>query len=91
VVTVTDSGIGIAPDALEVIFGLFVQHKRAAAYTQGGIGIGLAVVRELVKAHGGTVVVHSAGANQGSRFIVTLPNIAFAEAAPGPASPRQHH
>lgn len=75
VVTVTDSGIGIAPDALEAIFGLFVQHERAAAYAQGGIGIGLAVVRELVQAHGGTVVVHSAGANRGSRFIVTLPNI----------------
>lgn len=80
VVTVSDSGIGIAPDSLETIFGLFVQHERGAAYAQGGIGIGLAVVRELVQAHGGTVVVHSAGANLGSRFIVTLPNLASDDA-----------
>lgn len=76
VITVSDSGIGIAPNSLGAIFGLFVQHESAAAYSQGGIGIGLAVVRELVQAHGGTVVVHSAGANLGSCFIVTLPNLA---------------
>lgn len=80
VIAITDTGIGIAPDALEAIFGLFVQHERGAAFAQGGIGIGLAVVRELVQAHGGTVVVHSAGANQGSRFIVTLPNLASNDA-----------
>ncbi|HEX5305905.1 MAG TPA: diguanylate cyclase [Dyella sp.] len=80
VITVSDTGIGIAPDALEAIFGLFVQHERGAAFAQGGIGIGLAVVRELVQAHGGTVVVHSAGANRGSRFIVTLPNLASNDA-----------
>jgi diguanylate cyclase (GGDEF)-like protein len=79
-ITVSDTGIGIAPDALEAIFGLFVQHERGAAFAQGGIGIGLAVVRELVQAHGGTVVVHSAGANLGSRFIVTLPNLASNDA-----------
>ncbi|MFK2902646.1 diguanylate cyclase [Dyella ginsengisoli] len=79
-ITVSDTGIGIAPDALEAIFGLFVQHERGAAFAQGGIGIGLAVVRELVQAHGGTVVVHSAGANMGSRFIVTLPNLASNDA-----------
>jgi diguanylate cyclase (GGDEF)-like protein len=80
VITVTDSGIGIAPEALEAIFGLFVQHERGAVFAQDGIGIGLAVVRELVQAHGGTVVVHSAGANLGSRFVVTLPNVASNDA-----------
>lgn len=79
-IAVSDTGIGIAPDAMEAIFGLFVQHERGAAFAQGGIGIGLAVVRELVHAHGGTVVVHSAGANLGSRFIVTLPNLASNDA-----------
>lgn len=83
VVTVTDSGIGIAPDALETIFGLFVQDDRAGAYARDGIGIGLAVVRELVQAHGGTVVVHSEGANRGSRFVVTLPDVA----SPGEIAP----
>lgn len=75
VVTVADSGIGIAPDALETIFQLFVQEEHGLAFAEGGLGIGLAVVRELVHAHGGTVVVQSAGKNLGSSFIVTLPTV----------------
>lgn len=73
VITVSDNGIGISAEALPDIFSLFVQDARALALYNGGVGIGLAVVRELVEAHGGTVVGRSAGRNLGSEFIVTLP------------------
>jgi signal transduction histidine kinase len=73
VIEVADNGIGITPDALSHIFELFVQDERALALQHGGLGIGLAVVRDLVEAHGGTVVARSAGADQGSEFIVRLP------------------
>ena len=72
-ITVSDNGIGITAEALPKIFDLFVQDARAIALHSGGLGIGLAVVRELVEAHGGTVVGSSAGANLGSAFVVTLP------------------
>jgi signal transduction histidine kinase len=72
-ISITDNGIGITPQALPHIFDLFVQDDHAAAHNQGGLGIGLAVVRELVEAHGGTVVASSAGRDQGSKFTVTLP------------------
>jgi signal transduction histidine kinase len=75
VITVADNGIGIAPAALPNIFGLFVQDTRALALHNGGLGIGLAVVRELVEAHHGTVVGKSAGKGLGSEFVVTLPMI----------------
>ncbi len=73
VTTVSDNGIGITAAALPRIFDLFVQDARALALHSGGLGIGLAVVRELVDAHGGTVVGRSAGKDLGSEFIVTLP------------------
>ncbi len=72
-VTVSDDGIGISAQALPHIFELFVQDPDAVAVAPEGLGIGLAVVRELVEAHGGTVQAHSAGSGQGSRFVVTLP------------------
>lgn len=72
-ITVSDDGIGISAETLPDIFSLFVQDARALAFYNGGVGIGLAVVRELVEAHGGTVVGRSAGRNLGSEFIVTLP------------------
>ncbi|MDQ2989377.1 MAG: diguanylate cyclase [Pseudomonadota bacterium] len=72
-ITLTDNGIGITPAALPHIFDLFVQDPHAVAVHSGGLGIGLAVVRELVEAHGGTVVARSTGARLGSQFIVTLP------------------
>ncbi|MEO5813455.1 MAG: HAMP domain-containing sensor histidine kinase, partial [Rhodanobacter sp.] len=68
-----DNGLGIAPDMLPLIFELFIQDSRAFAHSSGGLGIGLAVVRDLVEAHGGTVVGHSAGRDLGSEFVVTLP------------------
>lgn len=73
VVTVSDNGIGIDPAALPRIFELFLQDVRAEAHDSSGLGIGLAVVRELVEAHGGTVRAASAGTDRGSQFTVELP------------------
>ncbi|ROZ79362.1 sensor histidine kinase KdpD [Ramlibacter sp. WS9] len=72
-VSITDNGIGISAEALPRVFELFVQDEHAVALNQSGLGIGLAVVRELVEAHGGTVVAESKGLAQGSRFVVTFP------------------
>jgi diguanylate cyclase (GGDEF)-like protein len=72
-ISVADTGIGIAADALPGIFGLFVQDTRAQAFDSRGMGIGLALVRHLVEAHGGSVVGASAGPGLGSEFVVTLP------------------
>lgn len=73
VLTVADDGIGIAADALLTIFDPYVQEKTAVSFNRAGLGIGLAVVRELVEAHGGTVVANSAGSGKGSQFVITLP------------------
>lgn len=72
-VTVSDSGIGIPPHVLPHIFDLFVQEAGALTLHSGGLGIGLALVHELVAAHQGTVVAQSSGRNRGSKFVVTLP------------------
>jgi signal transduction histidine kinase len=73
VVTVADNGAGIAPELLPGIFDLFVQDIDADVPAYSGLGIGLAVVRDLVGAHGGHVVGRSEGRNLGSEFVVTLP------------------
>ena len=78
VLTVTDNGIGMAPDLLPRVFGLFVQADHAATRAQGGLGIGLTLVRNLVEMHHGTVVARSAGPGQGSEFEVRLPLLAQA-------------
>jgi PAS domain S-box-containing protein len=81
VVTVRDFGIGIPPDLIDHIFGLFEQGTGSAS----GLGIGLTLVRELVKMHGGTVEAYSAGIDQGSEFVVSLPLVhAPAEIDEGP-------
>ena len=80
---VKDNGGGIAAETLPRIFDLFVQSDRALARAQGGLGIGLTVVRRLVEMHGGTVAAYSAGADQGSEFAVSLP---LFEVPPVPAS-----
>ncbi|HLD64840.1 MAG TPA: diguanylate cyclase [Pseudomonas sp.] len=72
-ITVSDSGIGISAEALPIIFEPFVQDPQAIGFNGAGLGIGLTVVRELVEAHGGTVVASSAGSGLGSQFVVTLP------------------
>jgi signal transduction histidine kinase len=73
IVRVRDSGIGIAPEALPHLFELFRQADEAAPRSQSGLGIGLALVRNLVEAHGGSVTGASAGLGQGSEFSVRLP------------------
>ncbi len=70
---VTDNGCGIAAEALPQIFGLFTQEGRSLDHAQGGLGIGLTVVRNLVELHGGTVEAASPGLGQGSEFLVTIP------------------
>jgi CheY-like chemotaxis protein len=72
-VSVRDSGIGIAPDMMPRIFDLFTQVDATPGRSQGGLGIGLTLVRTLVEMHGGTVEARSAGAGQGSEFVVRLP------------------
>jgi two-component system CheB/CheR fusion protein len=83
VVRVVDDGTGIAPELLGRIFDLFVQGGRTIARSEGGLGIGLAVVRSLVQLHGGEVTAHSAGPGQGSEFVVRLP--LAGDRLPGPA------
>src|SRR6185295_3708383 len=73
IVRVRDNGVGIAPDMLPRIFDLFAQADHSSARTQGGLGIGLNIVRSLVELHGGEVSAHSAGPSLGSEFVVRLP------------------
>jgi len=73
VIEVRDTGIGISPDILPQIFDLFTQADHSLAHSQGGLGIGLTLVRQLVEMHGGTVTAASAGIGQGSSFTVRLP------------------
>jgi signal transduction histidine kinase/CheY-like chemotaxis protein len=73
VVRVRDTGDGIAPELLEHVFELFVQGRRTLARTEGGLGIGLTMVKRLAELHGGGVAAHSDGLGQGSEFVVCLP------------------
>jgi signal transduction histidine kinase len=73
IVTVKDNGIGIPPDRLEAVFDMFAQIDTSLAQAQGGLGIGLTLVKQLVSMHGGTVAAHSAGLGSGSEFTVCLP------------------
>ncbi len=73
ILRVTDSGIGIAADLLPRVFDLFTQGQRSLDRAQGGLGIGLTLVRHLVELHGGRVDAYSAGASKGSMFVVRLP------------------
>ena len=95
VVRVKDTGIGIPPGKLESIFGLFVQVNRTSERAQGGLGIGLALVKRLVELHGGSIEAFSAGPGAGSEFVVRLPLrphlLVSADVPPhatGPAPPR---
>jgi len=73
VVSVRDSGIGISPELLPKIFGMFVQGSAAIERTHSGLGLGLTLARDIVELHGGTIEAKSAGPGQGSEFIVRLP------------------
>jgi PAS domain S-box-containing protein len=74
-VSVRDSGCGIAPELLPHVFDLFVQNPQTLDRAQGGLGVGLTVVRQLVQMHHGTVTAESPGPGCGSTFTVTLPRI----------------
>jgi signal transduction histidine kinase len=72
---VRDSGVGIEPAMLPRVFGMFVQADSALPRAEGGRGIGLAVVRNLVELHGGTVTATSGGLGRGSEFTIILPTL----------------
>jgi signal transduction histidine kinase/ActR/RegA family two-component response regulator len=73
VVQVHDDGVGIGPELLPRVFDLFTQAERTLDRAQGGLGIGLTLVKKLTEMHGGTVEVHSAGPGRGSAFVLHLP------------------
>ncbi|MBC7857166.1 MAG: response regulator, partial [Burkholderiaceae bacterium] len=72
-ITLEDNGDGIAPEVIGHIFSLFTQGPRSLARTEGGLGVGLNVVRNVLEMHGGTIVAASAGLGHGSLFTVSLP------------------
>ena len=82
VVRVRDNGIGIAADAQPRVFELFAQAQHSLDHAQGGLGIGLTLVRSLVELHGGAIEVYSPGLGQGSEFTVRLPLSSSARAEP---------
>jgi two-component system, chemotaxis family, CheB/CheR fusion protein len=73
IITVTDQGMGIAEDFLPRIFEPFVQSSEAVSRSEGGLGVGLTLVRSLTELHGGTVEAHSQGIGKGSTFVIRLP------------------
>jgi signal transduction histidine kinase/DNA-binding response OmpR family regulator len=83
VITVRDTGIGIPADALSAVFEMFAQVDRSLEKAQGGLGIGLTLVKRLVELHGGTVEARSDGPGKGSEFIARLPIV------PSRKSPRK--
>jgi len=82
-ISVSDNGIGLAPDMLESVFDMYAQVKAAAGMAQGGLGVGLNLVQRLVQLHGGRVGASSAGSGRGSCFTVWLPLPASAGAPSG--------
>jgi signal transduction histidine kinase len=85
VVSVTDTGIGIPADKLTSVFEMFSQVEGALTRSQGGLGIGLCLVKRLVEMHGGSIEAHSDGPGKGSEFVVRLPVVV--EQSDSPATP----
>jgi signal transduction histidine kinase/CheY-like chemotaxis protein len=86
---ITDSGVGIAPDRLETIFGIFAQAENSIGRTQGGMGIGLSLVKNLVELHHGRVSASSDGVGKGAEFVVQFP-LATQGGVQSHPSPRPH-
>jgi len=85
VLSVQDNGIGMSAELLPTVFNLFVQSERSLDRAEGGLGIGLSVVKQLIGMHQGTVTAESAGVGKGSRFTIRLPLVAApALVAPAP-------
>jgi signal transduction histidine kinase/ActR/RegA family two-component response regulator len=87
VMKVKDTGVGIPTHMLSHIFGMFAQVERSLERSQGGLGIGLTLVKRLVELHGGSVEAFSEGAGRGSEFVVRLPALADTHQAPQQAQP----
>ena len=85
VLSVRDNGIGLAAHQLSTVFDMFTQVDRSSRRAQGGLGIGLTLVRSLVAMHGGSVEARSEGLGRGSEFVVRLP--VLTERRPVPAEP----
>jgi signal transduction histidine kinase len=85
VLRVADDGCGIAAEALPHIFNLFAQEGRSLGHADGGLGIGLSIVRGMVEMHGGAITANSRGPGEGSEFVVTLPLVhdETSDAGPG--------
>jgi PAS domain S-box-containing protein len=73
VIEITDSGVGISPELLPHIFELFVQGDRTLDRSQGGLGVGLAICKQLIEMHRGTITAHSEGVGRGAIFEIRLP------------------
>ena len=91
VLSVIDNGIGMPPDLQPRVFDAFAQAERTPDRSQGGLGLGLALVKGLVEFHGGRVACFSAGQGQGSRFTISLPRIAAPSVNPDTAGPERVH
>src|SRR6185437_3137831 len=85
VVSVRDTGVGIPAPMLPKVFEMFTQVDRSLERSQGGLGIGLSLVKRLVEMHGGSVEASSEGHGMGSEFVVRLPVVQSA------ARPRRDH
>jgi CheY-like chemotaxis protein/two-component sensor histidine kinase len=90
VMKVKDTGVGIPTDMLSRIFEMFAQVGRSLERSQGGLGIGLTLVKRLVELHGGSVEAFSEGAGRGSEFVVRLPALADTHQVPQQAEPTAH-
>jgi signal transduction histidine kinase len=91
VLSVRDNGVGIPAELLPHVFDVFVQGSSTLDRSQGGLGIGLSLVRRLAELHGGSVEAESSGPNRGSTFTLRLPRVEhLAAPQPAPASQRQH-
>ncbi|MEZ5592473.1 MAG: ATP-binding protein [Gammaproteobacteria bacterium] len=86
IIRIRDDGIGIERKSLAAIFDLFTQLEPSMARSEGGLGIGLTISKEIIERHGGQIEASSAGSGQGSQFTVRLPLVA-APARPAPAAP----
>lgn len=87
-IEIRDNGIGIEADFLPHVFDVFAQSKRSSARSDGGLGLGLSLVKSLVELHYGSVEAESEGPNLGSRFIINLPLESYREASvPVPSAP----